>query len=53
MINIKKLLPKIDELIHIARLCNALVIEISESQLDISITNSEILVENYYLLSTL
>ena len=49
-LNINSLLPKIDELRHMARLSNAAVIRISESKLDKSITNSEILIENYDLL---
>ena len=49
-LNINSLLPKIDELRHMARLSNAAVIRISESKLDKSITNSEILIDNYDLL---
>ena len=49
-LNINSLLPKIDELKHMARLSNAAVIGICESKLDKSITNSEILIENYDLL---
>ena len=48
-LNINGLLPKIDELRQMARLSNAAVIGISESKLDKSITNSEILIDNYYL----
>ena len=49
-LNINSLLPKIDELRHMARLSNAAVIGICESKLDKSITNSEILIGNYDLL---
>ena len=42
-LNINSLLLKIDELRHMARLSNAAVIGISQSKLDKSITNSEIL----------
>ena len=49
-LNINSLLPKIDELRHMDRLNNAAVIEILESKLDKSITNSEILIDNYDLL---
>ena len=49
-LNINCLLLKIDELRHMARLSNAAVIEISESKLDKSITNSEILIDNYDVL---
>ena len=45
--NIDSLLPKIDEIRHIARLCDVAVIAISESKLDRSITYSEILIDNY------
>ena len=48
--NIYSLLPKIDEIRHIARLCDVAVIAISESKLDRSITYSEILIDNYDLL---
>ena len=48
-LNINSLLPEIDELRHMARLSNAAVIGISESKLDKSITNSEIVIDNYYL----
>ena len=49
-LNVNSLLPKIDELRHMARLSNAAVIGICESKLDKSITNSEILIDNYDLL---
>ena len=49
-LNIDSLLPKIDELRHMARLSNVAVIGISESKLDKSVTNSEILIDNYDLL---
>ena len=50
-LNIKSLLPKIVEQTYIARLCNASgIIQISESKLDKSITNSEILIDNHDLL---
>ena len=50
ILNINSLLPKIDELRHVARLINAAVIRFSESKLDKSITNSEILIDNYDIL---
>ena len=49
-LNINSLLPKIDELRHITRLSNAAVIGICESKLDKSISNSEILIDNYDIL---
>ena len=49
-VNINSLLPKIDELRHIARLTNAAVIEISESKLDDSVLTSEIQIGEYDLL---
>ena len=50
-LNIKSLLLKIDELRYITRPSNAAVIGISESKLDRSITNSEIIIDNYDLRS--
>ena len=44
------MLPKIDELRHIARLTNAAVIGISESKLDDSVPTSEIQIDEYDLL---
>ena len=44
------MLPKIDELRHIARLTNAAVIGISESKLDDSVSTSEIQIDEYDLL---
>ena len=44
------MLPKIDELRHIARLTNAAVIGISESKLDDSVLTSEIQINEYDLL---
>ena len=44
------MLPKIDELRHIARLTNAAVIGISESKLDDSVSSSEIQIDEYDLL---
>ena len=49
-LNINSLLPKIDELRHIARLTNAAVIGISESKLDDSVPTSEIQIDKYDLL---
>ena len=49
-LNINSLLPKIDELRHIARLTNAAVIGISESKLDDSVSTSEIQIDEYDLL---
>ena len=49
-LNINSLLPKIDELRHIARLTNAAVIGISESKLDDSVLTSEIQIEGFDLL---
>ena len=49
-LNINSLLPKINELRHLARLSNAAVIGIRKSKLDDCITNSEFLIDNYDLL---
>ena len=49
-LNINSLLPKIDELRHIARLTNAAVIGIPESKLDDSVPTSEIQIDEYDLL---
>ena len=49
-LNINSLLPKIDELRHIARLTNAYVIGISESKLDDSVLTSEIQINEYDLI---
>ena len=49
-LNINSLLPKIDELRHIARLINAAVIGISESKLDYFMPTSEIQIDQYDLL---
>ena len=49
-LNINSLLPKIDELRHMATLSSAAVIRMSESKLDKSSTNSEIPIDNYDLL---
>ena len=49
-LSINSLLPKIDELRHIARLTNAAVIGISESKLDDSVSTSEIQIDEYDLL---
>ena len=49
-LNIINLLPKIYKLRHMARLSNAAVKAISESKSGKSITNSEILIDNYDLL---
>ena len=48
--NINSLLPKIDELSHIAKLTNAAVTGISESKLDDSFLISEIQINKYDLL---
>ena len=49
-LNINSLLPKIDELRHIARLTNAVVIGIAESKLDDFVLASEIHINEYDLL---
>ena len=49
-LNINSLLPKINELRHIARLTNAAVIGISESKLDDSVPTSEIQIDENDLL---
>ena len=49
-LNINSLLPKIDELRHIARLTNAAVMGISESKLDDSVPTSEVQIDEYDLL---
>ena len=46
-LNINSLIPNIDKLRHMARLSNATVIGMCKSKLDKSITNSEILIDNY------
>ena len=46
-LNVNSLLPKIDELINIAKLSNAAVIGISESKLDDSVLSCEIHIDNY------
>ena len=48
-LKINSILPKIDELRYIARANNGAVIGISESKLDKSITNSEIIIDNHDL----
>ena len=50
-LNINSLLPKIDELRLMGWFSNAAAIGISESKLDKSIINSEILIDNFDLLS--
>ena len=49
-VNINSLLPKIDELLCIAKLSENGVISISESKLDDSVRSSEIQIENYDLI---
>ena len=49
-ININSLLPKIEELCHIACLSNAAIIGISESKLDNSIFDLEIEIDGYNIL---
>ena len=49
-LNIKNLLPKIDELRYITRPSNTAVIGLSESKLDKSIANSNILIQNHDIL---
>ena len=48
--NIKSLLPKIEELRHIAKLTNFVVIGISEQELEESILEPEIRIHNYEIL---
>ena len=48
-ININSILPKIDELRHIAKVSNVSVIGISESKLDSTVLNSEISIPGYDL----
>ena len=48
-LNANSLLPKIDELRHIARLTNAAVIGICESKLDGSVPTSQIQIDEYDL----
>ena len=45
-LNVNSIPPKIDELRHIAKLSNAAVIGITESQLDNCILDSEIQIDN-------
>lgn len=49
-ININILISKIDELRQIAKLSRATIIGISESKLDYSILDSEVLIDGYDLL---
>ena len=49
-LNINSLLPKIDELRHLASFSNVAVIGICKSKLDKCITNSEFLIDNFDLL---
>ena len=49
-LNINSILPKIDELRHIAKVSNVSVIGISESKLDSSVQNSEISIPGYDIL---
>ena len=48
--NIKSLLPKIEELRHIAKLTNFVVIGVSEQELKESILEPEIRIHNYEIL---
>ena len=48
-LNINSLLPKIDKLRYIARISDAAVTGVSDSKLDKSVTDSEILIDNYDL----
>ena len=49
-LNINSLYPKIDELREILKKTNAAIIGITESKLDSSILNSELLISNYVLI---
>ena len=49
-LNINSLLPKINEIRFIVKQSNASMIGISESKLDSSILNSELDIEEYYLI---
>ena len=49
-LSLNSLLPKIDEVRHIARLTNVAVIGISESKLDDSVSASETQIDEYDLL---
>ena len=49
-ININSLLPKIEELRSIALKSHAAIIDITESKLDDSVSNSEIDIDNYTLI---
>ena len=49
-LNVNSLLPKIDELRYIAKLSNTAVIGIAELKLDNCILDSEIQVDNYWVL---
>ena len=49
-LNANSLLPKIDEIRHIAKISNASLIGISESKLDSSILDNEIAIENFNLI---
>ena len=49
-VNINSLLPKIDELRHIAKTTNVSIIGISETKLDASVLNAEIDIDNYEII---
>ena len=49
-LNVNSLLPKIDELRYVMKLCNAAVIGITESKLDDCILDLEIQLDNYQIL---
>ena len=49
-LNINRLLPKIDEIRFIAKQSNASIIGISECELDSSILNSELDIDEYDLI---
>ena len=46
-LNINSLLPKFEELLHIAKSTNAEIISISESKLDASVLDPEISIDHY------
>ena len=50
LVNVNSLLPKINELRHIAKTTNVSVIGISETKLDASVLNAEIDIDNYEII---
>ena len=49
-LNVSNPLPKIEEILHLVKLANAFVIGISETKLDGSVFNSEIVIEDHNII---